>query len=78
MHAHDADRLMFGDYELDLQTRLLSHLEHNIPLRPRSIDVLAHLVRGAGVLITKDDIISSVWPGAVLNSRTKCNTPDLI
>lgn len=70
MQARDADRFMFGDYELNLQTRSLSRLEHNIPLRPRSFDVFAHLVRNAGLLITKDDIIAVVWPGVIASDES--------
>ena len=70
MQARDADRFMFGDYSLDLQTRSLSRLEYNIPLRPRSFDVLVHLVRNGGTLIAKDDIIAAVWPGIIASDES--------
>ena len=34
-----------------------------VALRPKSHALLRHLVEGAGRLMTRDEILASVWPG---------------
>src|ERR1051325_516869 len=52
----------FGDFRLDASERLLSREGHAIPLSPKTYDVLLALVRGAGRLSTKRELLDLVWP----------------
>jgi predicted ATPase/DNA-binding winged helix-turn-helix (wHTH) protein len=54
--------LQFDDYEIDIEQRRLS--ENGIPLRlgGRAFDILSALVRRAGDVVTKDELITMVWP----------------
>lgn len=64
------DHFVFGNFRLDLRTRTLSYLEQDVSLRPRSFDVLVYLVRNAGQLVAKDEIIEAVWPGIVVTDES--------
>lgn len=70
MQVGEARRFRFEDYELDLQTRALTLHSNNVPLRSKSFDVLVHLVVNAGKLVTKDDLVSVVWPGVVASDES--------
>lgn len=52
----------FGDFKLEAPERLLSREGHAIPLSPKTYDVLLALVRGAGRLATKRELLDLVWP----------------
>ena len=54
----------FGDFKLDAPERLLSKEGHAIALAPKSYDLLVALVRSAGRLATKRELLDSVWPEA--------------
>ncbi len=52
----------FGDFKLDAPERLLSRDGRSIALAPKSYDLLLALVRSAGQLVTKRDLLDLVWP----------------
>lgn len=54
----------FGDYVLDVPDRRLSKQAQAIPLPPKTCDLLVALVRRAGRLTTKRDLLDLVWPDA--------------
>jgi adenylate cyclase len=54
--------LRFEGYTLDLTRGCLSKEDREIDLRPKSFDVLCYLVANAGRLVSKDEIIKTVWP----------------
>lgn len=60
----------FCGYELDVRTRTLSCSEHDIPLRSKSFDVLAYLVRNAGTVAARDEIITAVWPHVIASDES--------
>jgi hypothetical protein len=45
-----------------------------VPLRPQSFDVLLHLVRNRGRLVSKDELFEQVWADVVVtdNSLVQC------
>lgn len=57
----------FGDYVLDVPDRRLSKQAHAIPLPPKTCDLLVALVRRAGRLTTKRDLLDLVWPDAFVS-----------
>lgn len=60
---------IFGPFRLVAQRREL--LMHGIPvtLGQRAIEVLLTLVSRAGQLVTKDEIMSEVWPGVIVEEN---------
>ena len=54
----------FGDMALDVPERRLSRGGRTIPLAPKAHDLLVHLVRNAGRLVTKGDLLEHVWAGS--------------
>lgn len=64
----------FGEFVLDLDGGVLLHNDQAVPLRPKSFDVLRLLVERAGVLVTKDELLESVWPDSSVSddSLSQC------
>jgi len=64
----------FLEFELDALTASLRRSGTPVPLRPKSFDVLFHLVRHRGRLVTKDQLIEAVWAPVVVteNSLVQC------
>jgi non-specific serine/threonine protein kinase len=56
----------FGPFELQLDKRRLLKDGATIALRPRAFDLLVALVDRAGHLVTKDELLSRVWPKTVV------------
>ncbi len=59
-----------GPWEINLARRELRHSSTPIPLGGRAFDILEVLVQSAGELVTKDELIASVWPGAIIEENT--------
>ena len=56
----------FGSFRLDVVERSLWHRQDRVPLGGRALDVLAALVRQAGRLVTKDELLRQAWKGRVV------------
>jgi DNA-binding winged helix-turn-helix (wHTH) protein len=54
--------LSFRDFEIDIQLRKLTYAGGPVAIRSRAFDILTVLAQRAGQLVSKDDIISFVWP----------------
>jgi DNA-binding winged helix-turn-helix (wHTH) protein len=52
----------FGEFALDVFERQLSRRGLRIPLAPKEHDVLVALLRHAGRLVTKSELLERVWP----------------
>ena len=52
----------FGEFTLDVSERRLSKGGKPIPLEPKAHEVLLALVRNAGRLLTKRELLDAVWP----------------
>ena len=64
----------FEGFSLDASRRTLCRGDAVVDLRPKCFDVLTCLVRGAGRVVTKDELIEAVWPKVVVTdeSLTRC------
>ena len=51
----------FGAYLLDVGERRLSNAGQIVSLAPKAHDVLVALVRRAGTLVTKSELLDMVW-----------------
>jgi len=69
--AEERPNLAFGRFVLDMERATLIRDGEVVALRPKSFDVLRHLVEHAGKLVSKDEIFDAVWPGLIV-------TPDSI
>jgi TolB-like protein/DNA-binding winged helix-turn-helix (wHTH) protein/cytochrome c-type biogenesis protein CcmH/NrfG len=69
-----ADSYRFLEFELDARNACLRRAGAPVQLRPKSFDVLLHLVRHRGRLVTKDELIEAVWAPVVVteNSLVQC------
>jgi TolB-like protein/DNA-binding winged helix-turn-helix (wHTH) protein/Flp pilus assembly protein TadD len=69
-----AGRYLIGESTLDLSLGRLCRNGTEIALRPKSFALLQYLVTHAGRLITKDELLSKIWPGVVVteDSLTRC------
>jgi hypothetical protein len=55
-------RIVFGPFHLDIRERRLSRGCDVIPLRLKVFDTLRVLVENAGRLVTKQELLDTVWP----------------
>ena len=62
--------LSFGDCEIDLERRELRRAKHAIHVEPQVFDLLAYLVQNRGRVVSKDDLIASVWGGRIVSEST--------
>jgi TolB-like protein/DNA-binding winged helix-turn-helix (wHTH) protein len=70
--ATDTAREMFQfkGYTLDVARGCLRTADREVELRPKSFEVLRYLVESGGRLVTKDEIIKSVWPNVVVTDES--------
>jgi DNA-binding winged helix-turn-helix (wHTH) protein len=59
-----------GELEIDLERRELRSSNKPVPLESRAFEVFEALVRSAGDLLTKDDLMGRVWPGMSVEENT--------
>jgi TolB-like protein/tetratricopeptide (TPR) repeat protein len=60
--AMAGEDLRFGDFRLDFGRRQLTRNGAPVPLKPRTLDVLCVLAAARGEIVTKDTLLSRVWP----------------
>src|SRR5262245_12644435 len=59
-------QLQFGEYRLDPTDERLWRGDRALRLPPRAFAVLRYLVEHADRLVTKDELLSALWPGAAV------------
>ena len=59
----------FGSFQLDLVRRQLTSSGSPVPLGTRALDLLCVLVAARGQLVTKDQLLSEVWPDVVVEEN---------
>jgi TolB-like protein len=62
--------ILFGDFDLDTDRRELKRHGELIPLEPQVFDLLVHLVANRDRVVSKDDLIASVWGGRIVSDST--------
>lgn len=68
------DRYEIGEFTLDVSRGCLRRGDIEIALRPKSFALLQHLITHAGRLVTKDELLSKIWPNVIVteDSLTRC------
>ncbi len=56
--------------EIDLARRELRILGSPVPVGQRAFEIIEVLARSAGELVTKDELMNRIWPGAVVLENT--------
>jgi DNA-binding winged helix-turn-helix (wHTH) protein len=64
----------FGDFELHPNERLLKKTAVSIPLQPKAFDALLCLVRKAEHLVSKQELIQTLWPSIHVSEANLTNT----
>lgn len=57
-------------WEVDLGRRQLRLDGMSVPIGGRAFEIVGVLVRGGGELVTKNDLMARVWPGAIVEENT--------
>jgi TolB-like protein len=60
-------RYLFEDFVLDGDTRELRRGADPVPVPPQVFDLLEHLIRHRDRVVSKDDLIASVWGGRIVS-----------
>jgi DNA-binding winged helix-turn-helix (wHTH) protein/TolB-like protein/Tfp pilus assembly protein PilF len=68
-HA-DASGLRIGEWRVDPATNRLSRGGETLHLEPKAMDVLLLLVRRAGEVISREELLATVWSGSVVGDDT--------
>lgn len=74
MAEDSKSRFCFAGFTLDLNLGRLLGIEGDVALRPKSFALLAFLVRNSGRVVSKDELLSQVWPDVFVteDSLTQC------
>src|ERR1700738_5700899 len=69
-----AERYMIGEASLDCSLGCLRRNGADVSMRPKSFALLHYLVTHAGRLVTKDELLSKIWPDVIVteDSLTRC------
>ena len=65
----DRGAYRFGPFQLDVRERRLSRGTDVIPLRLKVFDTLCVLVENAGRLVTKQELLATVWPDTTVEEN---------
>lgn len=60
----------FENHILDAERRELRHGSDLVPLEPQVFDLLLYLIRNRDRVVSKDDLIESVWGGRIVSEST--------
>ena len=58
----------FSDHVLDAGLRELTRAGENIAVEPQVFDLLIYLVENRGRVVSKDDLIETVWDGRIVSN----------
>ena len=63
-------RHLLGPYVLDEEGRDLTLRGVPVPVQPRVFDLLAYLVRNAGRVVPKDELMDTLWPDVIVTEAS--------
>ena len=71
MSRQVSESYTFGDFRLDVSEHKLLRLNGptNGSIPEKAFQTLVHLVRNRGTLVTKDDLLKTVWPDAIVEEN---------
>jgi TolB-like protein/cytochrome c-type biogenesis protein CcmH/NrfG len=63
-------QFIFGDHTLDDDRRELLYRSEHVAVEPQVFDLLVYLVQNRDRVVSKDDLIASIWGGRVVSDST--------
>src|ERR1700688_951421 len=69
MHAQGCGIYEFGPFRFDPMERMLSNEGQVIPLAPKGLDLLFALIRNAGRVVAKEELMREVWPNTFVEEN---------
>jgi TolB-like protein/DNA-binding winged helix-turn-helix (wHTH) protein/cytochrome c-type biogenesis protein CcmH/NrfG len=60
----------FTDFEIDIARHELRHAGAIVHIEPQVFDLLVHLVRNRERIVSKDELIETVWQGRIVSEAT--------
>ena len=63
-------RFLFGDHMLDTARRELRRGGERIELEPQVFDLFVYLLQNREHVVSKDDLLASVWGGRIVSDAT--------
>ena len=67
--SRDDEEVVFGNYRIFPELRLLLKNGNKVDLTARAFDVLWALVKARGEVVTKDELIEQVWAGLIVEEN---------
>jgi TolB-like protein/DNA-binding winged helix-turn-helix (wHTH) protein/Tfp pilus assembly protein PilF len=64
----------FSDFSLDPQNRVVRRSGATVPLTPKAFDLLLVLVQNAGRIVSKDELMKTVWPDSFVEESNLTQT----
>ncbi|MBW2694710.1 MAG: winged helix-turn-helix domain-containing protein [Deltaproteobacteria bacterium] len=56
-------RFVFGEYELEPESRTLQRRGERVPVEPKVFDLLAYLIEHRERVVSTDELLDALWPG---------------
>ena len=78
IHPGAGQALRFGPFRFDRANRVLSRDGTELPLPPRALGVLEHLIERPGTIVAKTALIEAVWPDAVVTETSLTEAVSLV
>jgi TolB-like protein/cytochrome c-type biogenesis protein CcmH/NrfG len=66
----EAVQFHFSDHVLDVNLRELTRGGESVAVEPQVFDLLVHLIENRDHVVTKDDLIETVWDGRIVSEST--------
>jgi adenylate cyclase len=74
VNAGESSEFRFAGYTLDLRQGRLWGASGEVQLRPKAFALLGYMVRHAGRVISKEELLDAVWPDVIVSedSLSQC------
>ena len=63
-------QFLFSDYLLDIERRELRRGSEPVAVEPQVLDIIIYLLQNRNRVVSKDDLIASVWGGRIVSDGT--------
>ncbi len=63
METLSETKLRFNNFEIDCSRRILTRDGEPLALKSKTFDLLQHLIKNRGIIVTKDELLTNIWPG---------------
>jgi TolB-like protein/Tfp pilus assembly protein PilF len=63
-------KYLFANHALDTERRELRHGSRSVAVQPQVFDLLVHLLDNRDRVVSKDDLMASVWGGRIVSDST--------